>query len=131
MFHKPGETVQLHAVVHWTDGTAEDVTPICRYQTNDDALAKVDPSGLVTCLGKGDTQVVAFYDNGITPVPVFLPVSDLVGPKYPATPTANKIDELVSEKAAQTRRDAIAALRRRRVFAAIESRRDRHAAPAG
>ena len=64
-------------------------------KSNDDALAKVDPSGLVTCLGKGDTQVVAFYDNGITPVPVFLPVSDLVGPKYPATPTANKIDELV------------------------------------
>ena len=78
-FTSAGETVQLHAVVHWTDGTAEDVTPICRYQSNDDALAKVDPSGLVTCLGKGDTQVVAFYDNGITPVPVFLPVSDLVG----------------------------------------------------
>jgi len=98
VFHKPGETVQLHAVVHWTDGTAEDVTPICRYQTNDDALAKVDPSGLVTCLGKGDTQVVAFYDNGITPVPVFLPVSDLIGPKYPATSTANPIDEYVLKK---------------------------------
>jgi hypothetical protein len=98
VFHKAGETVQLHAVVHWTDGTAEDVTPICRYQTNDDALAKVDPSGLVTCLGKGDTQVVAFYDNGITPVPVFLPVSNLVGPKYPATPTANKIDVYVLKK---------------------------------
>jgi hypothetical protein len=98
VFHKPGETVQLHAVVHWTDGTAEDVTPICRYQTNDDSLAKVDPSGLVTCLEKGDTQVVAFYDNGITPVPVFLPVSDLIGPRYPTTPTANRIDELVLKK---------------------------------
>ncbi len=98
VFHKPGETVQLHSVVHWTDGTAEDVTPICRYQSNDDSLAKVDPSGLVTCLTKGDTQVVAFYDNGITPVPVFLPVSDLIGPKYPATPTANQIDEYVLKK---------------------------------
>jgi hypothetical protein len=98
VFHKPGETVQLRAVARWTDGTVEDVTPICRYQSNDDALAKVDPSGLVTCLGKGDTQIVALYDNGITPVPVFLPVSDLVGDRYPPTPTANRIDELVLKK---------------------------------
>ena len=97
-FRKPGETVQLHAIVHWTDGTAEDVTPICRYQSNDDALAKVDQNGLVTCLGKGDTQIVAFYDNGITPVPVFLPTSDLVGSRYPTTPTFNRIDELVLKK---------------------------------
>lgn len=98
VFHKPGETVQLRAIVHWTDGTSEDVTPLCRYQSNDDALAKVDSSGRVTCLGKGDTQVVAYYDNGITPVPVFLPLSDLVGPRYPATPTNNRIDELVLNK---------------------------------
>ena len=33
-------------------------------------------SGLVTAVGKGDTDVVAFYDNGVAPVPVLLPVSD-------------------------------------------------------
>ena len=93
-----GDTVQLHAVVHWTDGTAEDVTPICRYQSNDDAMAKVDQNGVVTCLGKGDTQIVGFYDNGITPVPVFLAMSDLVGARYPRTPVANRIDELVLNK---------------------------------
>ena len=98
VFQKPGQTVQLHAIVHWTDGTSEDVTPICRYQTNDETLAKVDPAGLVTCLGKGDTQIVAFYDNGITPVPVFLPLSDLVGSRYPPALTANRIDELVLKK---------------------------------
>lgn len=97
-FQRQGETVQLRAIVHWTDGTSEDVTPICRYQSNDDSLAKADGSGLVTCLGKGDTQVVAFYDNGITPVPVFLPLSNLAGDNYPRTPTANRIDELVLKK---------------------------------
>ena len=29
-----------------------------------------DQDGVVTIKGKGDTHVVAFYDNGVAPVPV-------------------------------------------------------------
>ena len=98
VFHRPGEQLTLKAVAHWTDGTAEDVTPLCRFQSNDDSVAKIDIDGHVTCVGKGDTHVVVFYDLGIVPVPTMLAFSDLVGDKYPHVPTAGTIDELVVAK---------------------------------
>ncbi len=98
VFKKPGEKVQLKVIAHWADGAQEDVTTICRFRTNDDATALVDETGVVSILGKGDTHVVAFYDNGVVPVQTMLPVSDLVGKKYPKVPTPTKIDALVVDK---------------------------------
>jgi hypothetical protein len=98
VFRKPGETVQLKVIAHWSDGTREDVTSICRFRTNDDATATIDDNGLAKIVGKGDTHVVAFYDNGVAPVQAILPVSDLVGKKYPPVPTPTRIDDLVVTK---------------------------------
>jgi len=98
VFRRPGDSIQLRAVAVWSDGTREDVTSISRFQTNDDSVAKVDEHGRVTCEGKGDTHVVVFYDNGITPAPVMLPVSDQVAENYPELPAPTKIDELIHEK---------------------------------
>jgi len=98
VYDKVGGTTQLRVVAHWSNGVAEDVTPLCRFQTQDDAVAKIDVSGKITCVGKGDTHVVAFYDNGVVPVSVLLPVSDKIGPAYPAVPTNTKIDEHVVTK---------------------------------
>lgn len=98
VFGKQGETSQLKVLSHWSDGTVEDVTPLCRFSTNDEAVAKVDLAGKITVVGKGDTHIVAFYDNGVVPVSVLLPVTDKVGPKYPTTPTPTKVDELVVTK---------------------------------
>jgi hypothetical protein len=95
---KPGETWRLKAVAVWSDGTREDVTPLCRFQSNDDQVATIDETGLVTSAGPGDTHVVAFYDNGVVPVPVLHPVSDRLGSRYPAVPTPTPIDELVVGK---------------------------------
>src|SRR5688572_27674066 len=67
LFEKVGDVRQLLAVVEWSDGTREDVTPLCRFQTNDESVATIDETGRVTCRGKGDTHVVAFYDNGVAP----------------------------------------------------------------
>ena len=52
----------------------------------------------MTVVGKGDTHIVAFYDNGVVPTPVMLPLTDAVGPRYPSVPTPTKIDELVVNK---------------------------------
>jgi hypothetical protein len=93
-----GDTWQLQAVAVWSDGIREDVTPLCRFQSNDDQVATIDAAGTVTAAGPGDTHVVAFYDNGVVPVPVIFPVSDKVGPAYPDVPTPTRIDELVVEK---------------------------------
>ncbi len=98
VFKKPGESAQLKVVAHWSDGTVEDVTPLCRYRTNDESLAEIDENGKVKSLGKGDTHVVAFYDNGVAPTQVILPVSDKVGKKYPKVPTPTRVDELVIQK---------------------------------
>ncbi|OYW17974.1 MAG: hypothetical protein B7Z55_11510, partial [Planctomycetales bacterium 12-60-4] len=96
--HKKGDTWQLKAVAVWSDGTREDVTPLCRFQSNNDQVATITESGLVTATGPGDTHVVGFYDNGVVPVPVIHPVSDKIGPKYPQIETPTKIDELVVQK---------------------------------
>lgn len=98
VFQADGEQAQLRAVAVWSNGDREDVTPLCRFRTNDEAIATIDENGLVKGVGKGDTDVVVFYDNGVSNVPVLRPVSDLVGPKYPQVAAPTKIDELVVQK---------------------------------
>jgi hypothetical protein len=98
VFGKVGETTQMKVLSHWSDGTVEDVTCLCRFTTNDDAVAKVDLGGKITIIGKGDTHIVAFYDNGVVPVSVLLPVSDKANENYPKVATPTKVDELVVNK---------------------------------
>jgi hypothetical protein len=98
VFKKPGDTVQIRVLAHWKDGTVEDVTQLTRFRSNDDSVSTVSVTGLVESKDKGDTHVVAFYDNGVHPVPVMLPVSDKVGPKYPQVASVSKVDDLVVGK---------------------------------
>jgi hypothetical protein len=97
-FAKAGETVQLRAVATWSDGTTEDVTAISRFRSNDEAIATVDAVGLITARTPGDTHVVAFYDNGVAPIPVMLPVSDQVGARYPQVAAGSIYDGLIVDK---------------------------------
>jgi hypothetical protein len=98
LFSGLGETAQLKAVAVWPDGTREDVTPLCRFQTNSEQVAKVTADGLVTATDPGDTHVVVSYDNAVIAVPVIRPVSGQFGDKYPQVATPTKIDELVVQK---------------------------------
>lgn len=98
VFNRPGERTPLRVLAHWSDGSVEDVTCISRFRSNDESIAEVDENGIVTCKGKGDTHIVAFYDNGVTPIPAMLPVSDKIGPNYPTVPTSTKVDELILTK---------------------------------
>ncbi len=95
---KKDEKVQLKAVAVWSDGTREDVTPLTRFKSNDDQIAKLGSGGLLTSGKPGDTFVVAFYDNGVVSVPVMRPVSDKVGRNYPKVATPTEIDRLVVQK---------------------------------
>jgi hypothetical protein len=102
VFKKAGEAIQLKVTAHWKDGTVEDVTQLTRFRTNDESVALVNDTGLVTAKTPGDTHIVAFYDNGVEPVPAVLPVSDRVGAKFPAVKTRTKVDELVVAKLRKT-----------------------------
>ncbi len=98
VFKTEGEEVQLTATAIWPDGSREDVTCLTRFESNDDGVAEVTPGGLVRAAGKGDTHIISFYDNGITPTPIMMPVSDRTNDNFPDVPTPTKIDELVVEK---------------------------------
>ncbi len=97
-FAKPGETVQLMCIAIWADGTKEDVTPLTRFQSNDDAIVEVNEDGLMTSISAGGTYVVSFYDNAIFSTQVILPVSDQTGDRFPEIATPTPIDKLVVEK---------------------------------
>ncbi len=88
----------LKVVAVWSDGTREDVTCLCRFQSNDDAICEISVDGLVTSGDSGDTHVVVFYDNAVVPVPVIRPVSDQSGDHYPNIATNTPIDGFVVEK---------------------------------
>ncbi|MCI0685490.1 MAG: DUF1549 and DUF1553 domain-containing protein [Gemmataceae bacterium] len=94
----PGESTALRVTAHWHDGVREDVTCLCRFQTNDDAVADVDADGRVSARGKGATHIIVFYDKGVAAVPAAIPVSDRIGTNYPAVAAPTKIDELATEQ---------------------------------
>jgi len=99
VFERAGQSAQLRVLAHWRDGAIEDVTDITRFRTNDDSVAKVDElTGVVTAEGRGDTHIVAFYDNGVAAVAAMLPASDKVGLNYPTIAASTKVDELIAAK---------------------------------
>ncbi|MDA1012939.1 MAG: DUF1549 domain-containing protein [Planctomycetota bacterium] len=98
VFQSKGQEIQLKAVAVWSDGTREDVTPLCRFKSNDDQICEVTANGNLTAGNPGDSHVVAFYDYAVVATPVMRPVSDQVGMKYPAVSTPTRVDELVVEK---------------------------------
>jgi hypothetical protein len=98
VFNGSDETAQLKAIAVWADGTREDVTPLCRFTSNSEQIAKIDSNGLVAANEPGDTHMVIAYDKAVVTVPVLRPVSDRIGKKYPQVATKTKIDELVVDK---------------------------------
>ncbi len=97
-FRRPGEKVALKVFAYWKDGTVEEVTRFTRFRSNDDSVVTIDEQGVAECKGKGDSHVVAFYDNGVTPVPVLLPVSDRTGDRFPKLAARTQVDRFINDK---------------------------------
>lgn len=89
---------RLQVVAEWEDDTREDVTCLCRFQTNDDGIATVNDTGVVRAVGEGDTHVVVFYDNGVAALPVIVPLPGAGGAAPNAEPGAGQIDQLIAAK---------------------------------
>jgi len=73
LFSRDAVPVQLRVVAVWQNGDQEDVTPLCRFRSNDDSVAEVSADGMLTSTGPGDSHVVVFYDNGVEAMPVLRP----------------------------------------------------------
>lgn len=97
-FTNAGQEQQLRAIAHWEDGTSEDVTCLCRFQSNDSVIASVSESGKITAGEAGDTHIVVSYDNAVVPVLVLRPVSDQFGEKYPQVAARTQVDNLILQK---------------------------------
>jgi hypothetical protein len=100
-FATKGQTQPLKVIAHWADGSSEDVTCLCRFQSNDPQVCEISKEGVVTANESGDTHVVAFYDRAVVPIAVIRPVSDQIGPNYPKIAAKTKVDELVVAKLAK------------------------------
>nr|WP_146533163.1 DUF1549 and DUF1553 domain-containing protein [Rubripirellula reticaptiva] len=94
-FASDDESIQVRAIAHWEDGSKEDVTELCRFSTNDDAIADIDENGTLKSGQTGDTHFVVYYDNAVVPIPVMRSI----GP-VPSLPTVyeHPIDQWVATK---------------------------------
>lgn len=70
-----GTSYQLHAVARFADGTKEDVSKLCRFESLDRAVATVDRKGRVTASGIGDTTIIVRYRSEPAAALVMVPRS--------------------------------------------------------
>ena len=96
LFSDKNEIVSLTAVAHWKDGTSEEVTELCRFSSNNDAIADIDEAGRVKSGDRGDTHVVVYYDKAVIPVPVLRPFANQTISKKPDS--KHPIDRMVQQK---------------------------------
>lgn len=67
------QTVQVRVMASLSDGSRRDVTSWALYSANDDSVAEVDRSGLVTTRGSGLTSVTVRYSGQVASVRVAVP----------------------------------------------------------
>ena len=89
-------TQQLAVLAHYSDGSVHDVTRIAQYESNDDEMAEVSPTGLVrTEHLTGDAAVMVRFQGQVGVFRAAIPLGvDLVD----LPPERNFIDRLVFKK---------------------------------
>lgn len=98
LFRNENDTMGLQVIAVWKNGDQEDVTPLCRFRTNDDSVATVSRDGMVSSVGSGDTHVVAFYGNRIASIPVLRPLSSTEHQPIKIDSPMSPIDRLIAAK---------------------------------
>src|SRR5262249_27690792 len=97
-FKKAGEQGSLRVVATFADDSQEDITLLCDFRTNDEAVATVSSTGEVRAKRAGDTAIIVAYRGNILPVRVMVPMTPPPGFTYPRTPEVNYIDHEVFAK---------------------------------
>ncbi|MGE3803504.1 MAG: DUF1549 domain-containing protein [Gemmataceae bacterium] len=93
---RPEERFQLRVEAAFADGSKEDVTQLCVYESRDDAVALVERSGQVTATGIGDTAIVVRYQAQPVLATVFVTRPGKIA--FPVTKGNNFIDTHVLDK---------------------------------
>ncbi|HEY7426201.1 MAG TPA: DUF1549 and DUF1553 domain-containing protein [Gemmataceae bacterium] len=92
---------QLRVLARYSDGREVDVTSHAKFQSNNDGLASVQPSGLVLA-GEtpGEAAVMASFMNAVDTFRLVVPRAERIE-HYPEVPENNFIDRLVFRKLRQ------------------------------
>jgi hypothetical protein len=92
----PGEQQQILVKATWNDGRVEDVTATARFDTLNDGVATVSPSGLVTAKARGETHIMIRFSGQATVFQVTSPYGKVE--PYPQVAVNNFIDEKLIAK---------------------------------
>jgi hypothetical protein len=89
---------QLRVIARYSDGREADVTAHARYQSNNDGLASVNATGLVSVADvPGEAAIMASYMNAVDVFRAVVPRAETIA-KWPDLPENNFIDGLVYRK---------------------------------
>jgi hypothetical protein len=92
---------QLRVLARYSDGREVDVTAHAKFQSNNDGLASVQPSGLVLAgEAPGEAAVMASFMNAVDTFRLVVPQAERIE-HYPEVPENNFIDRLVFRKLRQ------------------------------
>jgi len=103
---KPGETFRLKVEATFGDGSTEDVTAYCSFESLDRAVASVDSFGTVTGVGVGDAGLMVRYRahpaaaRVIVPRPAASPFADVKPNNFIDTHVLAKLNRLNLQPAA-------------------------------
>lgn len=92
------KTHAVRATSEWSNGSREDVTPLCHFEVLDESVATVDGDGVVTIRGPGDTHLIAFYDNGIASTPITIAGAEVTNADFPPLEMHTEIDKRIAAK---------------------------------
>ncbi|MBM80583.1 MAG: S-layer related protein (Precursor) [Planctomycetaceae bacterium] len=87
---------QLRVDATYSDGSIRDVTAWAKYDTMDDAVVNVSPSGYVTAIGRGQAPVMVRFEGQAEISMYVIPYADNI--KLAAWTNNNFVDELAEKK---------------------------------
>ncbi|GIW81606.1 MAG: hypothetical protein KatS3mg105_3413 [Gemmatales bacterium] len=93
---KPGETYQLKVEATFCDGSVEDVTPLCSFESNDPVVVEVDQQGKVTARGAGDASLIVRFRAQPTTALVVVPRPGTE--PFPPAESSNFVDDQILAK---------------------------------
>jgi hypothetical protein len=93
---KPGQTYNLRVEAKFADGTTEDVTQLCAYESLDRSVAEVSSDGRVTARGVGDAALIVRFRA--EPALALLLVPRPSADPFPEVKPLNFIDRHILDK---------------------------------
>lgn len=97
LIRQAGSRHQLVVLAHYDDGNVRDVTPFCRFVSDDDGIVSVSSSGKLTALRRGEANIMVRYAGKVGLASINVQPQPPIA-RYPKIPANNFIDELVFAK---------------------------------